>query len=121
MFYSIGVDEQSRGIALSSTGEEVDDEGQEEDSAYTMAKKAQEHEFRIGCVGVSTTFLITHFFFDQQIIRFTDQLALALLHLRCAQFGDSLGILAASLISMPLQVSLCDAQVRSGRDLCKQT
>lgn len=121
VFYSIGVDEQSRGIALSSTGEEVDDEGQEEDSAYTMAKKAQEHEFRIGCVGVSTTFLITHFFFDQQIIRFTDQLALALLHLRCAQFGDSLGILAASLISMPLQVSLCDAQVRSGRDLCKQT
>ncbi|KIS66807.1 amino acid transporter YHC3 [Mycosarcoma maydis] len=87
VFYSIGVDEQGRGIALPSTGEEVDDEGQEEDSAYTMAKKAQEHEFRIGCVG----------------------------------FGDSLGILAASLISMPLQVSLCDAQVRSGRDLCKQT
>ncbi|KAJ1571482.1 hypothetical protein NDA15_003514 [Ustilago hordei] len=35
-------------------------------------------------------------------------------------FGDSLGILAASIISMPLQVGLCNAQARDGRELCKQ-
>lgn len=34
------------------------------------------------------------------------------------QLGDSLGILAASLVSIPLQVSLCHAQVARGRDLC---
>ncbi|CDR98976.1 hypothetical protein [Sporisorium scitamineum] len=86
VFYSIGIDEQneSSGIALPPT--EGDGAGGE-DQVYKLAKKAQEHEFRIGCVG----------------------------------FGDSLGILAASIISMPLQVSLCNAQVRSGRDLCKQT
>ncbi|KAJ9475396.1 Protein BTN1 [Pseudozyma hubeiensis] len=89
VFYSIGVDEESKqGIVLPATteGEGNGEEG-EADEAYRLAKKAQEHEFRIGCVG----------------------------------FGDSLGILAASLISMPLQVSLCNAQVRSGRPLCKQT
>ncbi|PWN46822.1 hypothetical protein IE53DRAFT_365134, partial [Violaceomyces palustris] len=34
-------------------------------------------------------------------------------------FGDSLGILAASLVSMPLQVGLCDHAYRKGRELCK--
>ncbi len=57
------------------------------DDGENMVRRAQEHEFRIGCVG----------------------------------FGDSLGILAASLISMPLQVGLCNAHVRGGRGLCKQT
>ncbi|CBQ69826.1 related to YHC3-protein involved in vacuolar arginine transport [Sporisorium reilianum SRZ2] len=85
VFWSIGVDEREDGIALPS--EERDADADAEDQEYRLAKKAQEHEFRIGCVG----------------------------------FGDSLGILAASLISMPLQVSLCNTQVRSGRDLCKQT
>lgn len=93
VFYSIGVDERgndANGIALGDdsvldggAGIESDDGV---DQAYALAKKAQEHEFRIGCVG----------------------------------FGDSLGILAASIISMPLQVGLCNSQVRSGRDLCKQ-
>ena len=32
--------------------------------------------------------------------------------------GDSLGIVLASLVSIPLQVSLCQAQVARGRDLC---
>ncbi|TKY90309.1 hypothetical protein EX895_000307 [Sporisorium graminicola] len=89
VFYSIGVDargEEKNVIALPRAEEEGNGESAE-DQAYRLAKKAQEHEFRIGCVG----------------------------------FGDSLGILAASLISMPLQVSLCNSQVRSGRDLCKQT
>lgn len=38
----------------------------------------------------------------------------------CLGVGDSLGILVASLISMPLQLGLCDAQVSRGRDLCRQ-
>lgn len=51
-----------------------------------IARRAQEDEFRVGCVGV----------------------------------GDSMGILVASLVSMPIQLGLCAAQVSSGRDLCKQ-
>ena len=35
--------------------------------------------------------------------------------------GDSLGIVLASLVSIPLQVSLCQAQVARGRDLCTRT
>ncbi|CAO1615983.1 unnamed protein product [Sympodiomycopsis kandeliae] len=38
----------------------------------------------------------------------------------CVGVGDSMGILIASLISMPIQLGLCDAQVQMGRDLCKQ-
>ncbi|PWN30353.1 batten's disease protein Cln3 [Jaminaea rosea] len=38
----------------------------------------------------------------------------------CVGVGDSLGILVASLVSMPLQLGLCDAQVSRGRDLCRQ-
>lgn len=34
--------------------------------------------------------------------------------------ADSLGILIASLISMPVEVALCKAQVRAGRSICKQ-
>lgn len=56
------------------------------------ALQRQEYEFRIGCVGVSFS---------------TYQ-----------KLGDSLGILAASLVSIPLQVMLCNAQVARGRDLC---
>ena len=32
--------------------------------------------------------------------------------------GDSLGIVLATLVSIPLQVSLCHMQVGRGRDLC---
>lgn len=38
----------------------------------------------------------------------------------CVGVGDSMGILVASLVSMPLQLSLCSAQVARGRDLCRQ-
>lgn len=64
VFYSIGVDEQSlkgngNGIMLPGEDgvvEESDAGGaSQSDQAYAMAKKAQEHEFRIGCVGVSIT------------------------------------------------------------------
>lgn len=34
------------------------------------------------------------------------------------QLGDSFGILLASIVSIPFQVLLCDAQVARGRDLC---
>ncbi|PWN95226.1 batten's disease protein Cln3 [Tilletiopsis washingtonensis] len=34
--------------------------------------------------------------------------------------GDTLGILVAALISMPIEVSLCAAQVASGRTLCRE-
>lgn len=54
-------------------------------TAEHEARRVQEHEFRIGCVGV----------------------------------GDAMGILVASLVAMPLELSLCDAQVRHGIDLCK--
>ncbi|SPC66179.1 related to YHC3 - protein involved in vacuolar arginine transport [Ustilago sp. UG-2017b] len=88
VFYSIGVDGRNGGnrIVLSADATQEAEGEYEEDKAYALAKKAQEHEFRIGCVG----------------------------------FGDSLGILAASIISMPLQVGLCNAQARDGRELCKQ-
>lgn len=82
VFYSIGMNEEAHSAITLN----------EADDALTMskqlglAKRAQEHEFRIGCVG----------------------------------FGDSLGILIASLISMPLQVGLCEHQVHTGRSLCQQ-
>lgn len=38
----------------------------------------------------------------------------------CVGVGDSMGILVAALISMPIQLALCDAQVSAGRELCKQ-
>lgn len=38
----------------------------------------------------------------------------------CVGVGDSMGILLASIISMPLQLGLCDAQVKAGRELCAQ-
>jgi battenin len=34
--------------------------------------------------------------------------------------ADSLGILAASLIAMPTEISLCRAQVSRGRSLCQE-
>ena len=41
---------------------------------------------------------------------------------RIASLGiaDSTGILLASLLSMPLELALCAAQVRRGRSLCRQ-
>jgi len=38
----------------------------------------------------------------------------------CIGVADTLGICLASLVSMPIQVGLCNAQVRQGRGLCKQ-
>lgn len=38
----------------------------------------------------------------------------------CVGVGDTMGIMAAALFSMPLELALCDAQVRRGRDLCKK-
>jgi len=35
-------------------------------------------------------------------------------------FADATGILLASLIAMPTEISLCNAQVARGRLLCKQ-
>ena len=34
-------------------------------------------------------------------------------------FADSLGILLASLLAMPTELQLCNAQVRRGKSLCK--
>ncbi|PWN22834.1 batten's disease protein Cln3 [Microstroma glucosiphilum] len=80
VFYQIGTTHhQSKTISTdsSSSPEEVEIE---------LARRGQEQEFRVGCVGV----------------------------------GDSMGILLASIISMPLQLGLCDAQVKAGRELCAQ-
>jgi len=79
VFYQIGTDDELRqpdgGI-----------EAGQADEGVVAARRAQEHEYRIGCVGV----------------------------------GDTLGILLASLLSIPLEVSLCRAQIKRGRLLCKQ-
>jgi len=37
------------------------------------------------------------------------------------QLGDSLGIVLASIVSIPMQVALCAAQVKRGKELCTQT
>ena len=34
-------------------------------------------------------------------------------------FSDSLGILCASLLAMPMELQLCRAQVQRGKMLCK--
>lgn len=34
-------------------------------------------------------------------------------------FADSLGILAASLVAVPMEVFLCNTQIRRGRTLCQ--
>ena len=34
-------------------------------------------------------------------------------------FSDSLGILAASLLAVPMEIELCKAQVRRGKTLCR--
>ena len=34
-------------------------------------------------------------------------------------FADSLGILCASLLAMPTELQLCNAQMRRGKMLCK--
>jgi len=57
----------------------------------------QEYEFRMGSVSVSPSMLLIH------------------------QLGDSLGIVLASIVSIPMQVALCAAQVQRGRDLCTRT
>lgn len=90
VFYQIGTD--NRGSKMERNVSIQEEEGQShndqngEETELTEARRAQEHEFRIGCVGV----------------------------------GDTMGIMAAALFSMPLQLALCDAQVKRGRDLCKQ-
>ena len=62
VFYRIGVDERGHaehGHAIALPTEGVEEQSSSaEDEAYAMAKKAQEHEFRIGCVGVSTEKII---------------------------------------------------------------
>jgi battenin len=35
-------------------------------------------------------------------------------------FGDSIGILLASLLSVPMEIWLCDVQVGRGRNMCRQ-
>lgn len=123
VFYSIGVDGQNdgsvgNGIHLPGDGtQDGGDVSDGEDRAYALAKKAQEHEFRIGCVGVSIFITVLSDVLRREIANRTDAPPLILMR---KQFGDSLGILAASIISMPLQVGLCNAQVRDGRELCKQ-
>lgn len=77
VFYHIG-------MSPSAVNTDAVDDPAGADRADTRA--AQEHEFRIGCVG----------------------------------FGDTLGILVASIVSMPLQLELCSAQVARGYTLCKE-
>lgn len=62
VFYSIGVDERGTdagaGVRLPDGQEGGEEEEGGEDQAYAL-KKAQEHEFRIGCVGVSIPSIAT--------------------------------------------------------------
>lgn len=88
VFYQIGTDDAGKGHGVALDNEENGDSQTDEPvlSHKKGVRRAQEHEFRIGCVGV----------------------------------GDTMGILVASLVAMPLELALCDAQVRRGRSLCKQ-
>lgn len=86
VFYQIGTDKDGQSNTPASQGDVEDADGSSTDATIREARRAQEHEFRIGCVGV----------------------------------GDTMGILAASLVSVPLELSLCDMQVRRGYNLCKQ-
>lgn len=75
------------------------DEEPREPSELEEERKSQEFEFRIGCVGVRCA--------PRRVTILTE-----------TQLGDTLGIVAASLVSIPLQLGLCHAQVARGRDLC---
>ncbi|PWN33942.1 batten's disease protein Cln3 [Meira miltonrushii] len=91
VFYQIGTDNKGskaeRIVPSRQNGQGHEQNGHDEqETEASEARRAQEHEFRIGCVGV----------------------------------GDTMGIMAAALFSMPLELALCDAQVQRGRDLCKQ-
>lgn len=85
VFYQIGTDNRGSKMESNSSPRENGHDDQQ-DAEISEARRAQEHEFRIGCVGV----------------------------------GDTMGIMAAALFSMPLELALCEAQVRRGSDLCKQ-
>lgn len=72
--------------------------GRQRSSGPEWQIQNQEYEFRIGSVSVC-------FFY----------------YFLTIQLGDSLGIVLASIVSIPMQVALCAAQVQRGKDLCRQT
>lgn len=75
-------------------GEDGEEDGEE------GAKRKMEKEFRIGATGAS------------------DSLGESPLMLRGTR-TDIPGILFASLISMPFEIALCNAQVERGRSTCR--
>ncbi|KAK0535533.1 battenin CLN3 protein [Tilletia horrida] len=94
VFHQIAMSDPTKRIALptdddgpSASGAEAPHPSPEDtESDAELARRVQQQEFRIACIGVA----------------------------------DTLGICLASLVSMPIQVGLCNAQVRRGRGLCKQ-
>jgi battenin len=75
-------------------GEDGEDEGEE------GAKRKMEKEFRIGATGAS------------------DSLGKLAVSVIIGQANQA-GILFASLISMPFEIALCNAQVERGRTTCQ--
>ncbi|KAE8266047.1 hypothetical protein A4X09_0g6300 [Tilletia walkeri] len=93
VFHQVAMSDPAKRIALPADADEDDDDDDAEAGAAAvslpeleLARRVQQQEFRIACIGVA----------------------------------DTLGICLASLVSMPIQVGLCNAQVRSGRGLCKE-
>ncbi|CAD6919620.1 unnamed protein product [Tilletia controversa] len=92
VFHQVAMSDPAKRIALPTDTDDNDDvEDADTDPAGSLpelelARRVQQQEFRIACIGVA----------------------------------DTLGICLASLVSMPIQVGLCNAQVRHGRGLCKE-
>lgn len=55
VFYQIGTEDDQGAVQLHGEGENDNSEEAIEARAQAEAKRAQEHEFRIGCVGVSVS------------------------------------------------------------------
>jgi battenin len=72
------------------------------DPNQERARAIQEREFMIGSIGV-------WFFRSCRIFPIDANKG----------FSDSLGILCASALSIPMEVSLCHSQVSRGKMLCK--
>ena len=88
------------GSAYVNTFYWVGREGEDgEDDGEDGAKRKMEKEFRIGATGASDSLGKLHGFGTVR--------------------ANRLGILFASLISMPFEIALCDAQVEQGRTTCR--
>jgi battenin len=101
VFFLICLEGLCGGSAYVNTFYHVGREGEDgEEEGEAGAKRKMEKEFRIGATGASDSLGMN--LFDGRIRR-----------------ADMAGILFASLISMPFEIALCNAQVERGRTTCR--